>query len=212
MPRTAPRRRTRRFSRRSIGSTASTSAAAVSAGSSQRWAAHTVRRAPAPTAPRRTPRRRNERRRIGHERGDDRPGDGRKPIQHSSVELATGSASCRRSSSISTFRIGSGSAGSSPLWCSSGDARLWSRRGNRGRDRLDQAGRGFGKGAVTVVDGSQLLNSRPIGSNENDRPWAFAGMRLHVLTEGWHYDLDTRSAMSPADSADVRQSLARAVK
>ncbi len=55
----------------------------------------------------------------------------------------------------------------------------------------------FGTGALTVVDGSQLLDSGPIDSNENDRPLAFGGMRLNILTEGWGYDLTTRAAKSP---------------
>jgi cyanophycinase len=64
---------------------------------------------------------------------------------------------------------------------------------------IDPIGRAdvLGKGALTVVDGSQLVGSRPIGSNENDRPSAFAGLRLHVLTEGWHFDLVARGAKPP---------------
>jgi cyanophycinase len=46
----------------------------------------------------------------------------------------------------------------------------------------------FGPGALTVVDGSQLLS---------DRRWAFAGLRLHVLTAGWRYDLASRKVTSP---------------
>ena len=55
----------------------------------------------------------------------------------------------------------------------------------------------FGRGALTVVDGSRLLDSSPGAVNEPDRPSAFAGMRLHVLTEGWGYELSTRAAKSP---------------
>lgn len=63
---------------------------------------------------------------------------------------------------------------------------------------IDSHGRAevIGPGALTVVDASQLLGSSPIGSDENGRPLAFAGMRLHVLTEGWRFELTTRKAKS----------------
>jgi cyanophycinase len=64
---------------------------------------------------------------------------------------------------------------------------------------IDSHGRAevFGKGALTVVDGSQLLGASPTDSNDNDGILAFAGMRLHVLTEGWRYKLTTRKAKAP---------------
>jgi cyanophycinase len=65
--------------------------------------------------------------------------------------------------------------------------------------QIDSDGRAevFGTGALTVVDGSQLLGSDPADSFETSRPLAFAGMRLHVLTEGWRYELAARSAKPP---------------
>ena len=64
---------------------------------------------------------------------------------------------------------------------------------------IDSRGRAevLGKGALTIVDGAQLLGSRLNASNELDLPLAFTGMRLHVLTEGWSYDLAKRAAKSP---------------
>ena len=56
---------------------------------------------------------------------------------------------------------------------------------------IDASGRGevVGAGTLTIVDGSRLLGSRAP---------AFAGMRLHVLAEGWRYELATREAQPPA--------------
>jgi cyanophycinase len=54
-----------------------------------------------------------------------------------------------------------------------------------------------GAGGLTIVDGSRLVDSRPAATNGSARPLAFAGMRLHVLTEGWRYDLAAREAMPP---------------
>jgi cyanophycinase len=61
---------------------------------------------------------------------------------------------------------------------------------------IDASGRGevFGKGALAIVDGAGLIGAKLISSNENERPLAFTGMELHVLTEGWTYDLTTREA------------------
>ena len=46
----------------------------------------------------------------------------------------------------------------------------------------------LGAGALTVVDGSDLIGSSPA---------AFAGMRVHVLTAGWRFHLATRAAEPP---------------
>lgn len=124
-------------------------------------------------------------------------GDGRKPIQTSSVELSTGFGlqpeiivdqhfqNRERLSRLITAvllnpaMLGFGlDEGTAVEIGPSGRARIW------------------GKGALTVIDGSQL--SGAIGSTENDRPLSFAGLRLHVLTEGWAYDLATREANSPS--------------
>lgn len=125
-------------------------------------------------------------------------GDGRKPLQHSSVELSTGFGLLpeiivdqhfqrreRFSRLIAAVLLNPAMMG---FGLDEGTA-----------VEIDPIGRAevLGKGALTVVDGSQLLGSRPIGSNENDRPSAFAGMRLHVLTEGWHFDLVARGAKPP---------------
>lgn len=122
-------------------------------------------------------------------------GDGKKPIQHSSVELSTGFGLLpeiivdqhfqqreRFSRLIAAVLLNPAMLG---FGLDEGTA-----------VEIDSHGRVevFGKGALTVVDGAQLLGSSPIGSNENDRPLAFTGMRLHVLTEGWCYELATREA------------------
>jgi len=77
---------------------------------------------------------------------------------------------------------------------------------------IDSRGRAkvFGKGALTVVDGSRLRGSSPTASNEPNRPPAFAGMRLHMLTEGWGYELATRAAKSPVKARRSRSARARA--
>jgi cyanophycinase len=56
---------------------------------------------------------------------------------------------------------------------------------------IDSSGRAavFGAGSLTIVDGSQVKGASTTG---------FAGMRLHVLTEGWRYDLLDREAKSPS--------------
>jgi cyanophycinase len=64
---------------------------------------------------------------------------------------------------------------------------------------MDHSGRALvrGAGALTIVDGSHLVGNGS-GPDGSDRPMAFAGMRLHVLTEGWGYDVATREAGSPS--------------
>lgn len=126
-------------------------------------------------------------------------GDGRKPIQTSSVELSTGFGLQpeiivdqhfqnreRFSRLITAVLLNPAMLG---FGLDEGTA-----------VEIDPSGRArvCGKGALTVIDGSQLVGSGAIGTTENDRPLAFAGMRLHVLTEGWAYDLTTRGANSPS--------------
>ena len=55
-----------------------------------------------------------------------------------------------------------------------------------------------GAGTLTIVDGSRLSGASAKGADPNDRPFAFAGMRLHVLAEGWCYELSTRQAQPPS--------------
>ena len=57
--------------------------------------------------------------------------------------------------------------------------------------RIDPSGVAevFGAGALTVVDGSELTGASPT---------AFAGMRVHALTEGWRFHLATRAAEPPS--------------
>jgi cyanophycinase len=55
----------------------------------------------------------------------------------------------------------------------------------------------IGTGSVTVVDGSGL-EENDIGVVPEESPAGFAGMRLHVLTEGWTYDVVDGRAARPA--------------
>jgi cyanophycinase len=124
-------------------------------------------------------------------------GDGRKPLQHSSVELSTGFGLLpeiivdqhfhereRFSRLIAAVLLN--------------PAMLGFGLDERTAVEIDASGRAgvLGMGALTVVDGSQLVGSSPSGSNQDGRPLAFAGIRLNVLTEGWSYDLVSRTANS----------------
>ncbi len=64
---------------------------------------------------------------------------------------------------------------------------------------LDQENRVnvFGSGSLTIIDGSQLEYSN-IDIVPEESPVAFAGMHLHVLTEGWSYGLAERRVERPA--------------
>jgi cyanophycinase len=53
-----------------------------------------------------------------------------------------------------------------------------------------------GTGSVTIVDGSRL-DENDIGVVPEESPAAFSGMRMHVLTEGWTYDLADGSIGRP---------------
>ena len=60
-------------------------------------------------------------------------------------------------------------------------------------DRVDV----FGSGSLTIVDGSELGVTN-LDVVPEDSPAAFAGMRVHALTEGWRYDLPARTVQPPA--------------
>jgi cyanophycinase len=53
-----------------------------------------------------------------------------------------------------------------------------------------------GSGAITIVDVSALSHSSMATSAQND-PICMTGIRLHILTNGGHYDLRTREAKAP---------------
>ncbi len=55
----------------------------------------------------------------------------------------------------------------------------------------------FGSGSLTIVDGSQLECTN-VDIVPEESPAAFAGMHLHVLTEGWSYELAERRIERPA--------------
>ncbi len=55
----------------------------------------------------------------------------------------------------------------------------------------------IGSGTLTVVDGTEI-EATSLGTIPEDAPAAFAGMRLHVLTEGWGYDLASGAVERPA--------------
>ena len=125
-------------------------------------------------------------------------GDGRKPNQHSSVELSTGFGLLpeiivdqhfqqreRFSRLIAAVLLNPAMLG---FGLDEGTA-----------VEIDSYGRAevFGSGRADRRRRLSTPGSGPIGSNENDRPLAFGGMRLHVLTEGWRYELATRAAKSP---------------
>ena len=131
-------------------------------------------------------------------------GEGKKPIQSSSVELATGFgllpgiivdqhfqrrerfgrliAAVLLHPSMLGFGLDEGTA---VEITASGHARV------------------FGRGALTIVDGSRLVEADPIGSDEKASLLAFAGMGLHVLTDAWSYEIATRKAKPPRRSERV---------
>ncbi|MBW2421372.1 MAG: cyanophycinase [Deltaproteobacteria bacterium] len=61
------------------------------------------------------------------------------------------------------------------------------------RDRVSV----FGSGTLTIIDGSDLEESN-VDRLPEDAPVAFAGMRMHVLSEGWSYDLAEGRVQAPA--------------
>ncbi|MFQ5530108.1 MAG: cyanophycinase [Gemmatimonadota bacterium] len=53
-----------------------------------------------------------------------------------------------------------------------------------------------GSGSVTLVDPSDV-EFTSMDSSHQDDPVCLVGLRLHVLTRGWRYDLHTRQATAP---------------
>jgi cyanophycinase len=65
-------------------------------------------------------------------------------------------------------------------------------------DRL----RVMGSGTLTIVDASDL-EATNVDEVPDEAPAAFAGMRLHVLSQGWSFELaDRRVERPPANAAD----------
>ncbi len=62
----------------------------------------------------------------------------------------------------------------------------------------------IGSGSLTIVDASQLEVTN-VDVVPEETPAAFAGMRLHVLTQGWIYDLETRSVVPPVVELSSRK-------
>lgn len=55
-----------------------------------------------------------------------------------------------------------------------------------------------GHGTVTVVDGSRIIYN-DIAEVEDAQPFAVAGIQLHILRDGLHYDFRHRTLMSVAE-------------
>jgi cyanophycinase len=60
----------------------------------------------------------------------------------------------------------------------------------------DDVVRVVGNGSLTIVDATQLEDSN-LDVVPEDEPAAFSGMRLHVLTSGWCFDLNTHRVERP---------------
>lgn len=58
----------------------------------------------------------------------------------------------------------------------------------------------IGSGTLTVVDGSEL-GSADVDRAAEHAPTSFAGMRMHVLVEGWTFDLTRRRVELPIPEA-----------
>lgn len=56
----------------------------------------------------------------------------------------------------------------------------------------------FGAGALTIVDASELTHSS-IAETKKGHPVCLTNVRLHVLTAGGTFDLETRTAAAPTD-------------
>jgi cyanophycinase len=69
-------------------------------------------------------------------------------------------------------------------------------------DAADRVGV-VGSRTLTIVDGSELEESN-IDQVPDDEPAAFAGMRLHILSEGWSFDLSERRVEAPAQDSPER--------
>jgi cyanophycinase len=57
----------------------------------------------------------------------------------------------------------------------------------------------FGAGALTIVDASQLTHSS-IAEAKQGNPVCLTNIRLHVLTAGGTFDLESRTATAPSDN------------
>jgi cyanophycinase len=70
---------------------------------------------------------------------------------------------------------------------------------------IDPSGRVsvLGAGALTVVDGSELVRGSP------GAPMSFAGLRLHSLGQGWGYNLRTREAKKSPPAGRVARRRAK---
>jgi cyanophycinase len=58
-----------------------------------------------------------------------------------------------------------------------------------------------GNGAITVVDASALGHSS-VATTDDEKPICLTNIRLHVLTHGATYDLETRAAFPPPDTEE----------
>lgn len=58
-----------------------------------------------------------------------------------------------------------------------------------------------GSGSVTLVDPSEVEYTSMDSAHQND-PVCLVGLRLHVLTRGWRYDLRSRCALAPEPEAE----------
>ena len=67
-----------------------------------------------------------------------------------------------------------------------------------------------GSGSVTLVDPSEVEYTSMDSAHQND-PVCLVGLRLHILTKGWRYDLRSRCASAPesgSESASASESAA----
>lgn len=71
--------------------------------------------------------------------------------------------------------------------------------------RLDQRRlRVWGSGTVTLLDGSAVGDTNASESRA-DRPLAITGVRLHVLPDGYRFNLDARCPETPQPASNARE-------
>ncbi len=58
-----------------------------------------------------------------------------------------------------------------------------------------------GSGSVTLVDPSEVEYTSMDSAHQND-PVCLVGLRLHILTKGWRYDLHSRCASAPESGSE----------
>ncbi len=58
-----------------------------------------------------------------------------------------------------------------------------------------------GSGSVTLVDPSEVEYTSMDSAHQND-PVCLVGLRLHILTRGWRYDLRSRCASAPEPASE----------